>query len=150
MALKVPPVVLYFLAAMLIWVISELAPGLHPEWAASNAIALTLVIIGIIIGALGGGALRFSGTTVNPHAPDRASTLVVFGIYRYSRNPMYLGLVLLLIAWGIFLSSVFTIPVVIGFIMYMNRYQIEPEEKSLEDRFNQDYKDYKQRVRRWL
>jgi protein-S-isoprenylcysteine O-methyltransferase Ste14 len=72
------------------------------------------------------------------------------GIYRISRNPMYLGFFLLLTGLAIFLSNVIAIVILPLFILYMNRFQIEPEERVLTYLFGQEFVDYKLRVRRWL
>jgi len=88
---------------------------------------------------------------VNPTKPSDASSLVVQGIYRVSRNPMYLGVLLLLIAWGIYLEHlivVFVLPA--AFVIYMNKFQIEPEEQALQKLFGDDFASYKKKVRRWI
>ncbi|HEX6927780.1 MAG TPA: isoprenylcysteine carboxylmethyltransferase family protein, partial [Gammaproteobacteria bacterium] len=82
--------------------------------------------------------------------PGRASALVVAGIYRRSRNPMYLGFALLLLALGIHLRSLSALLILPAFVLYMNRFQIAPEERALEARFGEEYNVYRQSVRRWL
>ena len=106
--------------------------------------AAVLVVIGGVV------AFRRAKTTVNPMKPDTASSLVVSGIYRYTRNPMYLGFLLLLMAWAAALSNVLALVSLLAFVLYMNRFQIVPEERMLASRFAQDYAEYRARVRRWL
>ncbi|WP_199450491.1 methyltransferase family protein, partial [Vibrio harveyi] len=88
-------------------------------------------------------------TTINPHKPTNASNLVTSGIYQYSRNPMYLGLVFFLLAAWLYMSVLSPIVMVILFVLYMNHFQIEPEEEMLNLKFGDDYKQYCQQVRRW-
>ena len=89
-------------------------------------------------------------TTVNPLNPEACSTLVDTGIYRYSRNPMYLALLLALAGWGIFLGNFYALVLTIAFVLYMNRFQIRPEEKALEALFGTGFLEYRRSVRRWL
>ena len=89
-------------------------------------------------------------TTVNPMKPASASALVVSGLYARSRNPMYLGLLLILIGWAVYLSNGLAFLLLLAFILYMNRFQIEPEERALISLFGQEFVAYKSRVRRWL
>jgi len=89
-------------------------------------------------------------TTVNPLKPSSASVLVTEGVYRLTRNPMYLGLATLLLAWAIYLGNLAALAGVPLFILYMNRFQIGPEERALEARFGAEYIAYRARARRWL
>jgi protein-S-isoprenylcysteine O-methyltransferase Ste14 len=89
-------------------------------------------------------------TTINPLKPANASALVTRGIYRFTRNPMYLGLAMLLLAWALYLSNVAALAVLPLFILYINRFQIAPEERALAARFGAEFADYRARVRRWL
>lgn len=82
--------------------------------------------------------------------PERVTSLVTEGVYRYTRNPMYLGLALLLLAWALYLSAWLGVLVVGAFVAYMNCFQIMPEEKALESRFGQDFLRYQKAVRHWL
>jgi protein-S-isoprenylcysteine O-methyltransferase Ste14 len=96
--------------------------------------------------------LEFAGmkTTVNPMAPEKASALVTGGTYRISRNPMYLGLLLLLIALAVYWGTLAALIVVPAFVWYMTEFQIKPEEESLRKHFGAEYEAYLDRVRRWL
>ncbi|MDR6576679.1 protein-S-isoprenylcysteine O-methyltransferase Ste14 [Pseudomonas extremaustralis] len=82
--------------------------------------------------------------------PQQASALVEAGIYRYSRNPMYLGFAIILAAWALVLASPLTLLGVVAFVLYMNRFQITPEEWALEALFGESFARYRARVRRWL
>jgi len=89
-------------------------------------------------------------TTVNPLKPETSKVLVTGGVYYYSRNPMYLGMALVLLAWGVFLGNPFNIILFISFIVYMNELQIKLEEKALATIFGDEFKKYKNNVRRWI
>jgi protein-S-isoprenylcysteine O-methyltransferase Ste14 len=93
---------------------------------------------------------RRAHTTWNPTAPGRTHHLVTAGVYRLTRNPMYLGMLLLLLGWGVVLSSPFSLVLSAVFVLYLNRLQIGPEERMLSALFGGDYVDYVRRVRRWL
>jgi protein-S-isoprenylcysteine O-methyltransferase Ste14 len=89
-------------------------------------------------------------TTWHPTHPERATALVIAGAYRYTRNPMYLGLLLVLIGWGLLLGSVAALAVVPVWMAVLTKLQIEPEERALLDRFGGEYAQYRDSVRRWL
>ena len=109
-----------------------------------------LALLGALTCLAGVVAFRRANTTVNPMKPDTTKSLVVSGIYGYTRNPMYLGFLLLLMAWAGALSNVLALGSLLAFVLYMNRFQILPEERMLASRFSQDYAEYRARVRRWL
>jgi protein-S-isoprenylcysteine O-methyltransferase Ste14 len=87
---------------------------------------------------------------VNPFAPDKSSTLVIDGIYRYTRNPMYLGLALLLVALAAFLGNAWSATVVPAYVWYMTQFQIKPEERALLEKFGSEFRAYTNSARRWL
>ncbi|MFP5406472.1 MAG: methyltransferase family protein, partial [Gammaproteobacteria bacterium] len=86
----------------------------------------------------------------NPTRPGAASSLVLGGPYRFSRNPMYLGVLLVLVGWAVYLSNVLAFVVLPLFVLYLNRYQIAPEERALSARFGASFDEYRKSVRRWL
>ena len=148
MNVKIPPLAIVFIGALLMWLPGALLPA--PQLPAMPLIAAILALAGIATCAAGVLSFRLAGTTVNPLEPERATALVVRGIYRFTRNPMYLGFALLLAAWGVFLANAIALLVVPAFIMYMNRWQIAPEERALEALFGDDYRAYRASVRRWI
>ena len=148
--LKLPPVAVFGLTVLLMWLLGQWTPdhGFHPAFRLA-AIALCLLAGGFFgLGAL--AAFRHKQTTVNPMAPDRASSLVTHGVFRFSRNPMYLALLWLLLAVGFALSNFYALALALCFVPYMNRFQIEHEERAMEALFGEDYQRYRARVRRWL
>ena len=132
------------------WGLDQMMPAWRFDMLWAKAFSVELILVGLGICALGVVAFRQARTTVNPLAPELASALVVAGIYRYTRNPMYLGFLILLLGWAVFLENVAAFLVLPLFVLYMNRFQIEPEERALEALFGQEFVDYKQSVRRWI
>jgi protein-S-isoprenylcysteine O-methyltransferase Ste14 len=148
--LKVPPVVQFIVAAALMLLIAVSSPvgafGFPGQLLAASLILLAAGLVGLA----GVRAFLLAGTTVSPLRPDTASRLVAHGIYRRTRNPMYLALLLALVAWGIWLGSAAALLVTPVFVLIMNRFQIQAEERALEQLFGEDFTAYKQAVRRWL
>lgn len=136
--------------AMLMWLISLLLPGIvTPDLFRIGAFT-ALVTVGALFSIAGVVSFRKAKTTVNPITPDACSNLVTSGIYKHTRNPMYLGFLFFLIGWGLYLSNLFSLVLAAGFIFYMTRFQIQPEEQALLSCFGAEYRAYKNRVRRWL
>ena len=112
--------------------------------------AIGLASFGALASILGVVSFVKAKTTTNPLQPEKAGTLVTIGIYRYSRNPMYLGLFCVLLAWGVFLANGFSLILAVLFIPVMNFLQIIPEERAMELNFREHYTAYKEKVRRWF
>jgi len=149
--LKIPPVAVALLLAVAMWFASSVVPLSFELPFAARAIAAAIpALVGAGIGLAGVAAFRQARTSVNPIKPDAASALVGSGIYGVSRNPMYLGLLLALLAWATYLSNALAFIVGMAFVPYMNRFQIMPEERVLSASFGAEFADYKARVRRWL
>jgi protein-S-isoprenylcysteine O-methyltransferase Ste14 len=137
------------LIAGLMWVLaysSVQMPG--PEW--RRSLALLIAVVGAMVCVAGVLSFRRARTTVNPLKPESATSLVIVGIYRYSRNPMYLGFLCGLLAWALVLGSLLALLGLPLFVIYMNRFQIGPEEQSLAKLFGSEYHQYRLKVRRWL
>jgi protein-S-isoprenylcysteine O-methyltransferase Ste14 len=148
--LKVPPVALVFLVAALMWLVSWAMPAFEFEFPSGDVLAVSVAVAGAIISGLGIVSFRQARTTVNPMKPDSTSSLVVSSIYRLTRNPMYLGFLSVLFGWAIFLSNALAFVFLPVFVLYMNRFQIKPEEKALRTLFGPQFVMYAARVRRWL
>jgi len=114
-----------------------------------SAIGL-LLFAGLLFDIAGVIFFRRAKTTINPLTPKATTTLVTTGIYRISRNPMYVGFIFILWAWAIFLKAPFSLLGVGLYIIYIQHFQIKPEEKALEQHFGNDFITYKNNVRRWL
>ena len=148
--LKVPPVLVVAVAALLMWAVAWALPALGLALSGRVPVAIIAVLIGVLVSVAGVVEFRRARTTVNPLKPDSASSLVNGGIYRLTRNPMYLGFALALLGWGIFLSNPLSLAMLFVFVGYMNRFQIVPEERALESLFGDAFKAYRSKVRRWL
>jgi protein-S-isoprenylcysteine O-methyltransferase Ste14 len=147
---KIPPPVVGLLVAGAMWGTSRLAPLVDIEESVRIALAIACTLTGIGMGIAGLVSFRRARTSVDPMKLEKTSALVCTGIYRVTRNPMYLGLALVLVAWAVFLSSAWALLGPPAFVLYMNRFQIAPEERILESLFGTAYTDYRSRVRRWL
>ena len=150
MELRIPPVAVVLVAAVFMWLIAADMSPLHFSFAGQLGLALAFLIVGIAIALAGVIQFRRAKTTVNPMKPDSSSSLVVDGVYKRTRNPMYLGFVLGLVALAIYLGQLASAVVVPLFVLYMNRFQIEPEERALAARFGEEFNQYRKLVRRWL
>lgn len=148
--LKVPPLLVWLVFAAAMLGLSHLVPQFALTLPAASVIAIALVAAGAGIACAGVIAFRRQRTTLNPLKPDASSSVVSSGIYRFSRNPMYLGILLMLAGWAVWLTSIAAIVLLPGFVAYMSRFQIEPEERALLAKFGPPYAHYKARVRRWI
>ncbi len=148
--LKIPPPLVALLAATAMWWVAGHTPVLPLSPAFCRVAAIAIASLGAACDSAGLIAFLRSRTTINPMRPAATRALVTSGIYRFTRNPMYVGLLLFLTAWGIFLSSGWALlaaPLCGG---YLTRFQVVPEEKVLAERFGSAYDAYRARVRRWL
>lgn len=109
-----------------------------------------LALCGLGCDLAGLWAFRRHRTTVNPLRPGKASAVVQDGIYRFTRNPMYVGMALLLTAWVTGLGAPLGLLALALFVAFITRFQIQPEERALQAKFGADYAAYCARVRRWL
>ncbi|MCU0925619.1 MAG: isoprenylcysteine carboxylmethyltransferase family protein [Hydrogenophaga sp.] len=148
--LKIPPPVVALLLGVAAWWLAPVSPAL--AWPEALRIGLTVLL------ALLGLTLDFSGlvafvrrhTTINPLSPRKSTALVTSGVYRFTRNPMYLGLACLLTAWAIWLGAWLPFAAPVLFVLYITRFQIQPEERVLAQLFGPAFTDYTGRVRRWI
>lgn len=148
--LKIPPAALVAFTGALMWLASAATSATSLVIPGRTLGAAILMLTGVIISGLGVASFRRARTTVNPMKPGSASVLVDGGIYRRTRNPMYLGFLVALLGWAVFLSNLVAFLPLPAFVFYMNHFQIEPEEKALIALFGQTFVTYKTRVRRWL
>jgi protein-S-isoprenylcysteine O-methyltransferase Ste14 len=150
MQLRIPPPIVMLLAAALMWALHHWMPLGHwiaPPW---NRLGGLAGVVGIAIAVAAFVHFRQAGTTVNPMDPSKASRLVTDGVFCVSRNPMYLGLVLLLIGWAVWLGSVSPWLVPPLFVIVITVVQIIPEEQALGQLFGDQYLSYRRSVARWI
>ena len=138
------------LSAGLMWLLNQTLPLYHWLGRPWNAFGLIFIGAAIFLDAWSLWLFFRAKTTFNPMNPSKTSYLVTSGLYCISRNPMYFGLLLMLIGWALYLGSISPILLLPLFVWLLTKMQIEPEEKILIDKFGQEYKNYQRRVRRWI
>ena len=148
--LKVPPVALTAIFAVVMWAASTVFSAASFRLPGASIVAFAFAFGGGGIAVAGVFAFRRHNTTVNPMNPDTTGSIVTTGIYRVTRNPMYLGLALALVGWAMYLANLAALLVVPAFAAYMTRFQIKPEERALLAKFGPSFADYMAAVRRWI
>ena len=146
----VPPPIVAAIAGLVMWAVDRKLEFGKVESAFQTPAAIVLLVVGLLLMFVAAASLFSAKTTVNPLRPSRASSLVTTGIFRLSRNPIYLGDLLVLAALAVWLGNVVNLLLLVPFVWYINRFQIIPEERALADRFGASYVAYCSRVRRWL
>lgn len=150
MELKLPPVIVFLIFAALMFLVDRLLSfGEFDFWGRSYLIS-SLLILGVAVGITALMHFFKFRTTVDPTRPSKASALVTSGIFSYSRNPMYLAMLLILLALGLAFGNAFNALLAAAFVIFMNRFQIIPEERALLILFRKAYQQYCLNVRRWL
>ena len=147
---RVPPPIVAFIFAALMWGLARYAPVFNIQLPLKVFIVSALAAMGALCSLTGALTFRRAKTTIDPMKPHEASILVCTGIYRVTRNPMYLGLAFVLTAWAVYLNSLEALIGVLGFLLYIHGFQILPEERALIEVFGEEYREYQSRVRRWL
>jgi protein-S-isoprenylcysteine O-methyltransferase Ste14 len=148
--LKIPPPVVALIIAIAMWSGSFVLPRLEMAPVFRSTAVVSIAVAALAFAVTGVLAFRRARTTLNPLEPQGASSLVTSGVYRVTRNPMYLGLTLALLAWAVFLTTAFALLGPVAFVLYTNRFQIVPEERALAKLFGSAFADYQAKVRRWL
>ncbi|MGZ8254871.1 MAG: methyltransferase family protein [Burkholderiaceae bacterium] len=148
--LKIPPVVLSLAFAGAMSAVAALGDSLTLAIPWGIPMAVGTIAAGVAFALAGVDAFRRARTTVDPREPAKSSAMVTAGVYRWSRNPMYVGFLLVLTGWAIFLANAGAALLLPAFVAYMNHFQIGPEERALSARFGDDYLRYVKSVRRWL
>lgn len=149
--LRIPPPLVGLIIAAAMWVIASwLPPLLSLPVSIRLPTAVFLVLAGVAVALSGVISFRRAQTTVNPLKPETSTSLVSTGIYRITRNPMYLGMLAVLLAWAAYLPSVWALLGPVAFALYITRFQIIPEERALHSLFGAAFLEYTTRVRRWL
>jgi protein-S-isoprenylcysteine O-methyltransferase Ste14 len=147
---RIPPPAIGLIVAGGMWAVAHRFPTLQLPTLVRMLVAGALAGIGVGVAVSGVVSFRRAQTTVNPLKPETSAALVTGGVYSVTRNPMYLGMVLVLFAWAVYLASLWSLLGPIVFALYITRFQIVPEERALERLFGASFAAYKERVRRWL
>jgi protein-S-isoprenylcysteine O-methyltransferase Ste14 len=148
--LRVPPLALAALCALGIVVLPEMAALSWLAFRGHRIVAVAVFILGVMVAAAGVIEFRRFRTTVNPLAPEQSSAIVTTGVYRWSRNPMYLGMATSLLGVAVWRASLPGFVLVPLFCAWLDRFQIQPEERALRARFGAEISNYMQQVRRWI
>ncbi len=147
---KVPPVVVFLIHFVLVWLISKYLHFADFSFIGQPTVTLILAIAGTAIALIAIFTMYRAGTTIDPAVPNRATSLVDTGIYRITRNPMYLSLLLILMAWIIWRGNLVAVFLAATFVWHLTHFQIKMEEKALEENFGEQFREYRLRVRRWI
>ena len=148
--LRIPPLLLCGLCLLAIAASHQIFPGASLAPGGLPWLASGLMLLGLAIMLAGALQFRLHKTTLDPRYPERTQQIVTSGIYRITRNPMYLGMAIMLSglsSWWLHLPGY---ALALAFCVYINRFQIQPEERFLLKQFGENYRAYQQRVRRWI
>ena len=150
MKIKIPPPIIVFIFAGILFLLNKYLPVGSFNFFGRTGLMYVVVGIGFLLMVI--SLLQFyrQKTTTNPINPEQASKLVTTGIFKYTRNPMYLAMLLFLIAFALQLGNAFNSLVLTSFVYYMNNFQIKYEEEALLKKFGKEYKLYRKATRRWF
>jgi len=146
--LRVFPLLFMFALLATMVVLAMLTPGLRVLETPVTLLGIVPLVSGVLLILISAGLFRRRNTTLNPYG--ESSALVQDGLYRYSRNPMYLGMLLVLAGTAVWLGHVLPFAALPVFMAVVSRQTIRHEEQALEAHFGDAYRAYRQRVRRWL
>ncbi len=147
---KFPPAIQVILIAIAVYFTDSVIRYGHIEYSWLLPTAIISISLGIGVILIAGMTFKKASTTVNPLHPEHTTTLVIHGIYAYSRNPMYVGFFLILLGWIIYLGALFSLIWLAVFAWSITKFQILPEEQILEKKFPTDFRAYQSKVRRWI
>ncbi|MBC8069485.1 MAG: isoprenylcysteine carboxylmethyltransferase family protein [Deltaproteobacteria bacterium] len=147
---RIPPPILASLVAVGMGALAWFSEARWGTPALRLGLTFVLAVLGGLFGVPAFAAFRSAGTTIDPVHIERASQLVTTGIYAITRNPMYVSLTLLILAWGVYLGVLAALLGPLAFAVFVTVFQILPEERALTARFGAAYDTYRARVRRWL
>ncbi|PKA96667.1 protein-S-isoprenylcysteine O-methyltransferase Ste14 [Flavobacteriaceae bacterium MAR_2009_75] len=150
MKLKIPPAVVLLIFVFLMYLMSVFLPFGYFDFFGRNYLILALMGSAFLLGILALIQFLRNKTTIDPRYPTKTTKLVTSGLFAYSRNPMYLAMLMVLLAWGIWLGNAFNTLLAAAFVAYMNRFQIIPEEEMLSSIFGREYSQYCIKTRRWF
>ncbi len=148
--LKIPPVLTTLVCAFAMWAVGKAAAAFIVEIPFHSGIAYTLFVLGGVMGLAGTVSFSNAGTTVNPMSTKGMSALVTSGVYKFTRNPQYVGHLLFLTGVSVLIGNALSAVLLPAFVLYMNKFQISPEERGLSVMFPEEFAKYRESVRRWL
>lgn len=150
MKLKIPPAIIFLFFGGFMYGLAYFLPVGGFDFFGKRYIIKVLLFVAIVIAIWSIAQFLISKTTIDPVTPSKVSKLVTGGLYKYSRNPMYLALLLILLGWCLWLGNAFNLILAALFVKYMNVFQIIPEEEILIQIFGKEYRQYCTKVRRWF
>ncbi len=145
---KIPPPIVAIVFGFLIYFSSGVLGEI--EIPKKEYFSIFFVILGVLVTFISARSFRLKETTVNPMTPNKTTSLVTDGLFRVSRNPMYLGLSFILISLAIYKGLILGMIFVPIFMFYITVFQIIPEEEAMLELFGDDYREYSNKVRRWI
>jgi len=146
--IKIPPPILVIILTSLVYFSSTKLELIYLPY--RQIVSVIILIIGLIVIVSPVVDFIKSKTTVNPVKFKNVNRLVTTGIYRYSRNPMYLGMILIIISTTVYYLNFLSVFSPLIFYIWINKFQINREEIFLEDKFGSEYLEYKSKTRRWI
>jgi protein-S-isoprenylcysteine O-methyltransferase Ste14 len=147
---RIPPPLVVVLIGAAMAVIAWFTPALEIGSNVRFAVGGIAIALGALVAVQGAWMFRRNKTTINPVDLESASALVTSGVFRFSRNPMYVGFTAMLVGWAVCLAAPWALVGPVAFVLFTNRFQIIPEERVMRDKFGQAYDDYQAQVRRWI
>ena len=147
---RIPPPLVLLIVGAAMWLATRFVPELIIPTPWKVVLVIVPLVVGLLLAAPAIRAFARAETTINPVDITAASTLVNDGVFRVTRNPMYLGLTFLLLAWAVYLSRTLALLGPLVFVLYITRFQIIPEERALRAKFGAEFEDYARHVRRWI
>jgi len=147
---KIPPPLVVLILAAAMWLAALGAPAFAFRLPLNEFVAGSIALVGLVLNIYPKFLFNRAGTSINPMRPDAAASLVTSGIYRYTRNPMYLGHALLLLGMAAHLCNGLSFLALPLHLLYITRFQIRPEERALSMRFPHEYAAYVKAVPRWV
>jgi protein-S-isoprenylcysteine O-methyltransferase Ste14 len=148
MSNKIPPPIVTLFFGLCIYLSRPYFPEL--SFSILNSLSTISFVLGITVFATAVSSFKRQNTTVNPISIEKASSLVVNGVFKYSRNPMYLGMLFILLGLTFKFNLIGGLLFTSIFVIFISIFQIKPEEAAMEKLFDQEWKDYIKNVRRWL
>ena len=147
---RVPPPLVVVLIGTAMAVIAWSTPAVEITNPLRLGVGGVVIALGALLVVQGARTFWRNETTIDPVGLERASTLVTNGLFRLSRNPMYVGFAAMLVGWAVCIASPWSLLGPVGFVLFTNRFQIIPEERVMRAKFGRAYDDYRAHVRRWV
>jgi len=145
---KIPPPIVTFICGLAIYFSKSFFNEFFSY--SNNIISLFLLILGLVVFLSAVKSFRKQKTTVNPLEPKQASSLVTSGIFKFSRNPMYLGMLIILLSLSFKFNLIGGMTISLFFYIFITKFQIIPEEAAMNELFGNEFIDYSKKTRRWI